>query len=110
MSEYWLLARCLDDYMCRSHHPLIIHPCAFVSTFCCSWMTRQNVETSLRLFSDAKLDWMQRYSAVVDDERWSLSVFLLDSNGTIVSHTRQVDPSQASQFIIDMVDMIEKDE
>lgn len=71
-----------------------------------SWMKRAGVETSIRIFSDTKLEWMFMYSAVVDDERWSMSLYVFDSDGIIQTHSRQVDPSKASQLVMDSVDDI----
>ena len=71
-----------------------------------SWMHRAGVETPIRIFSDPKLEWMRMYSAVVDDERWSMSVLVIDTDAVIQTLERYVDPSKASQFVTDMVESI----
>lgn len=70
-------------------------------------MKRAGVETPIRIFSDSKLDWMTTYSTVVNDERWSMSVHVVDTDGIIQTHERQVDPSNASQFVMDAVKSID---
>jgi len=69
-----------------------------------SWMNRAGVETPIRIFSDQNLEWMTMYSAVVDNERWSMSVMVFDTDGVIPHHSRQVDPSMASQLVMDIVE------
>jgi hypothetical protein len=56
----------------------------------------------MRVFSDESLEWMKAHSAVVDDERWSMSLCLLDTSGIIRALVRQVDPAKASQLVTDM--------
>jgi hypothetical protein len=56
------------------------------------------------IFSDSKLEWMTTYSAVVSDERWSMSVHVFDTDGAIQTHERQVDPSNAFQLVTDAVE------
>lgn len=63
--------------------------------------------TPIRIFSDVKLEWMTMYSAVVNEERWSMSVHVFDTDGTIQTHKRQVDPSMASQLMMDVAEMID---
>eukprot|EP00567_Pseudictyota_dubia_P003479 CAMPEP_0197437250 /NCGR_PEP_ID=MMETSP1175-20131217/4517_1 /TAXON_ID=1003142 /ORGANISM="Triceratium dubium, Strain CCMP147" /LENGTH=323 /DNA_ID=CAMNT_0042966717 /DNA_START=33 /DNA_END=1004 /DNA_ORIENTATION=+ len=73
-----------------------------------SWIKRSGIDTSIRMFSDEKLRWMQSYSAVVDDERWSMSIYLFCTSGVIRKLVRQVDPSKASQLVTDMVHLVEE--
>lgn len=61
------------------------------------------------MFSDSKLEWMNIYSAVTEKERWSMSVYIIDTDGTIQSHQRQVDPSHVSQIVTDMVGSIQEE-
>lgn len=70
-------------------------------------MKRAGVETSIRVVSDTRLEWLTRYSAVVDEERWSMSVHVFESNGIIQTHQRQVDPSNACQLVTDAVEAID---
>jgi peroxiredoxin len=70
-------------------------------------MKRAGVETPMRIFSDSKLEWMTMYSSVASDERWSMSVHVIDTEGTIHTHERQVDPSNACQVVMDAVESIE---
>ena len=51
------------------------------------------------MFTDGKLEWMRKYGSVVDDERWSLSVLIFDSNGTLKFVQRQIDPSRITSII-----------
>jgi hypothetical protein len=72
-------------------------------------MKRASVEdTPIRIFSDENLDWMKTYSAVVDDDRWSMSVFVFCTSGIIQKLVRQVDPSKVSQLVADIVHSIEE--
>jgi hypothetical protein len=66
------------------------------------------VDTPIRIFSDEKLDWMRTYSAVVDDDRWSMSVLVFCTSGIIQKLVRKVDPSKASQLVSDIVQSIEE--
>lgn len=52
---------------------------------------------------------MTMYSSVVTDERWSMSIHVFDTDGTIRMHERQVDPSNASQLVMDTVESIEEE-
>jgi peroxiredoxin len=70
-------------------------------------MKRAGVETPMRIFSDSKLEWMTMYSTVGSDEGWSMSVHVIDTEGTIQAHQRQVDPSNACQLVMDAVESIE---
>ncbi len=47
------------------------------------------------------------YSTVGSDEGWSMSVHVIDTEGTIQAHQRQVDPSNACQLVMDAVESIE---
>lgn len=60
----------------------------------------------IRIFSDPKLEWMKTYSA--DQGRWSLSLYAFDTDGVIQSLHREVDPSQASRLLSEMVQSIEE--
>lgn len=73
------------------------------------WMKRAGVETPIRIFSDPKLEWMNMYSAVVEDERWSMSIHVFDTDGIIQTHSRQVEPSMASQLVTDVTESISED-
>lgn len=42
---------------------------------------------------------MKMYSCVVNEERWSLSIMTLDTDGTIQTLERQVDPSMVCSII-----------
>ena len=53
----------------------------------------------IRLFSDEKLEFMKMYSCVVNEERLSLSIMILDTDGTIRILERQVDPSMVCSII-----------
>jgi hypothetical protein len=76
-----------------------------------SWMRRASVvETPIRVFSDENLDWMRTYSAVVDEDRWSMSVLVFCTSGIIQKLVRQVDPSKASQLVSDIVQSMEEEE
>ena len=54
---------------------------------------------SIRMFTDEKLEWMRLYGSIVDEERWSLSVLIFDSNGILTYIQRQVDPSRVASII-----------
>jgi hypothetical protein len=61
----------------------------------------------MRIFSDVKLEWMTTYSTVVSDERWSMSVHVINTDGTIQTHEHQIDPSNACLLVMDAVESIE---
>jgi hypothetical protein len=65
-------------------------------------------DTPIRVFSDESLEWMRSYSAVVDDDRWSMSIFLFCTRGRIQKLLRQVDPSKASQLVTDIVQSMDE--
>ena len=71
------------------------------------WLNRSKIDTPIRLFSDRNWEWMRRYSAVVSDGRWSMSLMIIDDSGVIRKVLRDVDPSKASQLITDAVEMID---
>jgi hypothetical protein len=50
-----------------------------------------------RVFSDAKLEWMKKYSA--DVGRWSLTLYMIDDAGVIRKLVRDVDPSYCSRLV-----------
>lgn len=72
-----------------------------------SWMNRSKVDTPVRIFSDRNWEWMRRYSAVVSDGRWSMSLMIIDNSGAIRKVLRDVDPSKASQLLTDAVKLID---
>ena len=72
-----------------------------------SWLNRSEVDTPIRIFSDRNWEWMRRYSAVVSDGRWAMSLFIIDSSGVLRKVLRNVDPSKASQLVTDAVKSIE---
>ena len=52
-----------------------------------------------QILSDPKLDWMKRYSAVSENDRWSMSILVFGTDGVIQTLRREVVPSQASQLV-----------
>lgn len=73
-----------------------------------NWKNRVDVDTSIRIFSDRNWEWMRRYSAVVNDGRWSLSIIVIDTNGVICEVIRDVEPSSASQLVAQSVEAIKQ--
>eukprot|EP00571_Detonula_confervacea_P000289 CAMPEP_0172330032 /NCGR_PEP_ID=MMETSP1058-20130122/61190_1 /TAXON_ID=83371 /ORGANISM="Detonula confervacea, Strain CCMP 353" /LENGTH=362 /DNA_ID=CAMNT_0013047231 /DNA_START=1933 /DNA_END=3021 /DNA_ORIENTATION=- len=73
-----------------------------------SWKNRVDVDTSIRIFSDVNWEWMRRYSAVVSDGRWSLSIIVIDTDGVIREVIRDVEPSNASQLVAKSVEAIKQ--
>lgn len=71
-----------------------------------SWLNRSEVDTPIRIFSDRNWEWMRRYSAVVSDGRWSMSLMVIDSSGIIRKVLRDVDPAKASQLLTDAIKSI----
>jgi hypothetical protein len=55
-------------------------------------------DSAPRVFSDAKLDWMKRYSADVVG-RWSLTLYVIDDAGMIRKLVREVDPSHCNRLV-----------
>jgi hypothetical protein len=53
----------------------------------------------LQILSDPKLDWMKRYSAITENDRWSMSILAFGTDGVIKTLRREVEPSQASQLV-----------
>jgi hypothetical protein len=72
-------------------------------------MSKAGVDTPIRVFSDETLGWMKANSAVVEDERWSMSLFMFDTSGTIRELIRQVDPAKASQLVTNMCQCMEEE-
>lgn len=65
-------------------------------------------DSNIQIYSDnTKLDWMRQYSAVVDDERWSMSIIVFCTRGIIQTLVRQVDPSKASALVLEAIQTIE---
>eukprot|EP00586_Coscinodiscus_wailesii_P013504 CAMPEP_0172514452 /NCGR_PEP_ID=MMETSP1066-20121228/260214_1 /TAXON_ID=671091 /ORGANISM="Coscinodiscus wailesii, Strain CCMP2513" /LENGTH=369 /DNA_ID=CAMNT_0013295121 /DNA_START=19 /DNA_END=1128 /DNA_ORIENTATION=+ len=71
-----------------------------------NWMKRVEVDTPIRMFSDRDWEWMRRYSAVVTDGRWSLSIMVIDNSGVIREIIRDVEPSKASELVINSANAI----
>lgn len=67
------------------------------------------VETPIQILSDPSLEWMRQYSAMVDDERWSMSLFAIDTDAIIQLLVRNVDPAKAAQSIMGTVQSMQKD-
>lgn len=72
------------------------------------WIRRAEIDTPMRIFSDRNWAWMQRYSAVGSDGRWSMSITVIDNSGVIQNVVRDVDPSKASQLVTTAVEAIKK--
>jgi hypothetical protein len=66
--------------------------------------------TPMQIFSDTQLEWMKRYSVVVNDDQWSMSILVFCTNGIIQKVLRKVDPSQAIQLVMDLVQSMEEEE
>lgn len=75
--------------------------------FTSRWKNRAHVETPIRILSDPNLEWMTMYSAVVENEHWSLSVYVIDTDAIIQKLERKVDPSKASKFVMDAVESMQ---
>jgi len=72
-----------------------------------SWMNRaQMLDMPIKIFSDQKWEWMKTYSAVVEEGRWSMSIIVICNSGRIRKILREVDPSKASQVVMDAVQSI----
>jgi peroxiredoxin len=83
--------------MIRSPHHAVLNLWNFGSF---SWLKRANVEDMpFQILSDPKLDWMKRYSAVAENDRWSMSILVFGTDGVIQALRREVEPSQASQLV-----------
>jgi hypothetical protein len=78
------------------------------------WMKRvgmDNTTTHIQMFSDTpQLEWMKRYSAVANDEQWSMSILVFCTNGIIQKVLRKVDPTQASELVMDLVQSLDEEE
>jgi hypothetical protein len=68
------------------------------------------VSTVGGIYSDPQLAWMQAYSTIAEDARWSMAMVLLDTDGVIRQVSREVDPSHACRVIVDMVASLQGDE
>jgi hypothetical protein len=66
--------------------------------------------TPIQIFSDTQLEWMKRYSVVATDDQWSMSILLFRTNGIIQKIVHKVDPSQACQLVIGLVQSMEEEE
>jgi hypothetical protein len=66
-----------------------------------AWKKRNNISdtNSIRLLEDRDSQWMNTYHCIRDVDRWSLSVLVLDSNGIIRHHSREVDPSTVCHVV-----------
>jgi len=73
-----------------------------------SWLNRSKVDTPIKIFSDRNWEWMRRYSAVVSDGRWAMSLLVIDSSGVLRKVLTNVDPSKSSQLVNDAVKSIER--
>ena len=66
----------------------------------------QMLDMPIKIFSDQKWEWMKTYSAVVEEGRWSMSIIVICNSGRIRKILREVDPSKASQVVMDAVQSI----
>jgi hypothetical protein len=64
-------------------------------------------DTPMRMFSDPKLEWMKMYSA--DEGRWSVTVYAFGTDGVIQRLHREVDPSQATRLVEEIVHSMEEE-
>jgi len=71
-----------------------------------AWIHRAEIDTPMRIFSDRNWAWMRRYSAVVGNGRWSMSITVIDNAGVIRDVVRDVDPSKASQLVAAAIELI----
>jgi hypothetical protein len=74
-------------------------------------MRRVNVVSAIGgIYSDPQLAWMQAYSTIPKDARWSMAMVLLDTDGVIRQVAREVEPSHACRVIVEMVASLPQDE
>ena len=69
-------------------------------------MQRTKFETPINIYSDPNWAWMRSYSAVVENDRWSMSVMIICNDGLIRKILRDVDPPKASQMVMDVIESI----
>ena len=71
----------------------------------CSWLQRNDITTSIRIFSDTQLEWMTTYNIISNDSRWSMSMLVFDTHGKSVPQpTHDVDPSHTTQMTIEIME------
>jgi hypothetical protein len=80
------------------------------------WLKRSKLLSPIRIFSDPELAWMSEYNVLPSEGHeddggirpWSMAVLTFDTNGDLIQQKRNVEPSHATQLVLDTIENIPK--